>query len=343
MAIQHRKIGSQGLAVSAIGFGAMGLTAFYGDPVKEEHGISLMKRAVEIGINFFDTAESYNSKPDVNGLIRTNESLLGKAVKEIGRNRVIIATKHKPGGIEGKSCSSKSELRQVIRNSCENSLKQLGVNYIDLYYLHRMYPPPHTIEDVMTCFKELVLEGKIRYVGLSEAPPEYIRRAHIITPISAVQQEWSLIARDLEASGSIVDTCRELGIGIVAYSPLARGFLAGAYQVSRPQDNRIRVPYFNNQNWESNVQVVGKIGAMANQMGFTLGQLSLSWVMNQGDDVVAIPGTTTVQHLQENLQAAQLKLEGQTIQKLDFISKNFQGARMSEADMQGSFRHAKWD
>ena len=140
MAIQHRKIGSQGLVVSAIGFGAMGLTAFYGDPVKEEHGISLMKRAVEIGINFFDTAESYNSKPDVNGLIRTNESLLGKAVKEIGRNRVIIATKHKPGGIEGKSCSSKSELRQVIRNSCENSLKQLGVNYIDLYYLHRMYP-----------------------------------------------------------------------------------------------------------------------------------------------------------------------------------------------------------
>jgi aryl-alcohol dehydrogenase-like predicted oxidoreductase len=340
--MRRRSLGSQGLVVSTIGFGAMGLTSFYGSPVTDEEGIDILNRSVELGVNFFDTAEAY-CYTDKDGERKKNESLIGKAIRKIGRDKVVIATKHKPGGIRGLPCTNQTELRNVIRTACNDSLKTLGIDCIDLYYLHRIYPAPHTIEQVMECFKELVDEGKIKYVGLSEAPPEYIRRAHAITPISAIQQEWSIIARDLEGKGGVVDTCRELGIGIVPYSPIARGFLAGAYQNSDPKDCRANIPYLSPHNKTNNVTVVKQIEQLASDRKLSLPQLSLAWVINQGNDVVPIPGTTNVAHLEDNVKAACVKLSSNDITKLGKLGDLIRGNRMNEKDMQMSFKMAKWD
>eukprot|EP00935_MAST-01C_sp_MAST-1C-sp1_P001238 g1238.t1 len=330
---EQRRLGTQGLVCGAQGYGCMGLTAFYGKPKSDEESVALLKWCVQNGINMFDTAEAYAAKTDDGVLF--NETVLGKAVKEIGRDKVVIATKHGP-----RQGLTKEQLRPAIRDACEASLKRLGVDTIDLYYLHRMYAKPIEIEDVMLIYKELVQEGKIKYVGLSEAPPEFIRRAHAVTPISAIQQEWSLIARDLEAKGSVVDTCRELGVGIVPYSPVARGFLSGQFQEDTPNDWRSTIPYMSAENQQTNVRVVKEIEALAASKGLTLSQLSLAWVMNKGVDVVPIPGTTSLSHLEENAMAASVKLTAAEMEAIGNAAAQIKGERGDERYMSGTF-HAR--
>lgn len=309
----------------------------------DDHGVNVIKRCVDLGINLIDTAEVYRSSPNKDGQRKLNENLVGLAVQHIGRDKIVVCSKHFPGGLLGQPCTNKEELRTVIRTACENSLKALGVDYIDLYYLHRMFHAPHTIEDAMECFKELVAEGKIKYVGLSEAPPDYIRRAHAVTPISAVQQEWSLIARDLEAKGGVVDTCRELGIGIVPYSPIARGFLAGAHQDNTPKDWRASVPYLSENLRKSNVNIVKEIESLAKEKGLTLSQLSLAWVINQGDDVFPIPGTTNISHLEENAKAFNVTLTDEELQKVADAATKIKGNRGDAGYMEKTFQQQKWE
>lgn len=348
MSIPILPLGSQGLKASALGYGAMGLTAFYGAPVDDDQGVAVMKKMYELGINLIDTAEAYRCMKD--GKMVTNEALVGKAVKEIGRGNVVISTKHAPHGweklfmmLQGQKVelTKPEELRDVIRKSCEDSLKELDVDCIDLYYLHRMYQPPITIEQVMEVFKELVQEGKIKYVGLSEAPPDYIRRAHAIHPITAIQQEWSLIARDLEEEGGIVDTCRELGIGIVPYSPVARGFLSGQHQDKPAEDWRASVPFMKAENLAENSAVVKEIEAMATAKGITLSQLSLAWVCNQGKDVFPIPGTTKIPHLEDNAASAKVELTQDEMIKIEEAAKKIKGERGDERYLSMSFHGFK--
>ena len=345
MPIQVRNIGSQGLKASSLGFGAMGLTAFYGPPTSDDESMKVIKRCLDLGVNFIDTAEVYRSDAmklrekaagnpvqDDNEKPITNESVVGKAIRMFGREKFVVCTKHIPGGLLGQKCETKDDLRNVIKTACNNSLKELGIETIDLYYLHRLYPK-FQIEDVMEIFKELIDEGKIKYVGLSEAPPEIIRRAHKITPISAIQQEWSLIARDLEDKGGIVDTCRELGIGIVPYSPIARGFLTS----ERPE-GRERFPYMSKDNLEENLKVIREIEELAKQKGATISQLSLAWVINQGNDVFPIPGTTKIKHLEENIAAADIQLTSEELSKISEAAAKIKGERGNEDYMKRTFK-----
>lgn len=330
---EQRRLGTQGLQCSAQGFGCMGLTAFYGKPKSDEHCISIIKSCMSHGINMFDTAEAYAIRVD-DGKILHNESVLGKAIASIGRDKMVICTKHS----RVRAGLSAEQLRSSIRSSCSKSLKRLGIQTIDLYYLHRMYPD-QDIEDVMVCFKELVDDGLIRYVGLSEAPPSFIRRAHSVTPISAVQQEWSLIARDLEEEGGVVDTCRQLGIGIVPYSPVARGFLSGQFNSGEtPKGWRSTVPYLKQENLAQNVVVAKRIEAMASAKQLTLSQLSLAWVMNQGADVVPIPGTTSFEHLRENAMAAHVKLAKEEMEEIADAASNIIGERGDQRYMSATFK-----
>jgi len=317
----------------------MGLTAFYGPPTADDESMMVLKRCLDLGVNFIDTAEVYRTdamnlrmKTDGGEKPKTNESVVGKAIKQFGRDKFVVCTKHIPGGLLGQKCETNDDLRIVIKTACENSLKELGIETIDLYYLHRLYPK-FEIEDVMKVFKELVEEGKIKYVGLSEAPPEIIRRAHKVTPISAIQQEWSLIARDLEEKGGIVDTCRELGIGIVPYSPIARGFLTA----ERPE-GRERFPYMSKDNLADNLKVIQEIEELAKKKGATISQLSLAWVINQGNDVFPIPGTTKINHLEQNIAAADVTLTKEELSKISKAAARIKGERGNEDYMKRSFK-----
>ena len=339
MSVTNRAIGGQGLTASSLGFGAMGLTTFYGAPTPDDQCMKVMKRCLELGVNLIDTAEIYRtdagkimSGAKEDSEVITNESVVGKAVQLFGRDKFVICTKHIPGGVAGRKCESKQDLREVIKTACNNSLKQLGIDTIDLYYLHRLYSN-FEIEDVMEVFKELLEEGKILYVGLSEAPPEIIKRAHKVTPISAVQQEWSLIARDLEEQGGIVDTCRELGIGIVPYSPIARGFLT-----SEQPAGRDRFPYMSKENLPDNLKVIQEIEKLAKDKGITLSQLSLAWVINQGVDVFPIPGTTRIKHLEENVAAAGVQLSSEELRKIGEAAAKIKGERGNAEYMKRSFQ-----
>ena len=353
MPVQIRSIGSQGLKASNLGYGAMGLTVLYGPPTPDDECMKVLKRCLDLGVNLIDTAEVYrtdakklafvqnhtrekatgHSEKDDDEKPITNESVIGKAIQLFGRDKFVVCTKHIPGGLLGQKCESIDDLRTVIKTACYNSLKELGIETIDLYYLHRLYPK-FQIEVVMEVFKELIKEGKIKYVGLSEAPPEIIRRAHKITPISAIQQEWSLIARDLEEAGGIVDTCRELGIGIVPYSPIARGFLTS----QRPHAQGRDVPYMSKDNLDDNIKVIKEIEALAKQKGASISQLSLAWVINQGNDVFPIPGTTKIKHLEENIAAAKIKLTKEELAKISEAAAKIKGERGNEEKMKGSFR-----
>ena len=336
MPIEIRNIGSRGLSASSLGFGAMGLTAFYGPPTSDDESMRVIKRCLDLGVNLIDTAEVYTSNAlgstDNADKTITNESVVGKAVQLFGRDKFVICTKHIPGGMVGQKCESKEDLRNVIKTACNNSLKELGIETIDLYYLHRLYAK-FEIEDVMEIFKELIEEGKIKYVGLSEAPPAVIRRAHKITPLSAIQQEWSLIARDLEEKGGIVDTCRELGIGIVPYSPIARGFLT-----SKIPPGRERFPYMSQDNMPENLKIIQEIEALAKEKGVSLSQLSLAWVINQGHDVFPIPGTTKIAHLEENIAAANVKLTKEELTKIEEAASKLKGERGNNEYMKRSFK-----
>ncbi|KAL1196207.1 putative aldo-keto reductase 4 [Cardamine amara subsp. amara] len=309
--VKRIKLGSQGLEVSAQGLGCMGLSAFYGAPKPETDAIALLHHAINSGVTLLDTSDMYGPE--------TNEVLLGKALKDGVREKVELATKFGISYAEGKI-----EIKgdpEYVRVACEASLKRLDVSCIDLYYQHRI-DTRLPIEITMGELKKLVEEGKINYIGLSEASASTIRRAHAVHPITAVQLEWSLWTRDVEEE--IVPTCRELGIGIVAYSPLGRGFFAsGPKLVENLDKNDFRkgLPRFQQENLDHNKILYEKVCAMSEKKGCTPAQLALAWVHHQGDDVCPIPGTTKIENFNQNIGALSVKLTPEEMTELEAIAQ----------------------
>lgn len=307
--MKYRKLGS--LEVSAIGLGCMGMSAFYGDR-DESKSLNTIHYALENGVNFLDTADMYGPW--------TNEELVGKAIKG-KRDQVVLATKFgnevdEQGNRTGRINGSPDYVRRAV----EGSLKRLGVDYIDLYYQHRV-DPDTPIEDTIGAMADLVKEGKIRYIGLSEAAPETIRRATKVHPITALQTEYSLWSRDPE--DEILDTVRELGIGFVAYSPLGRGFLTGQIKSVddlETDDFRRSNPRFMGENFQKNLDVVRKVKEIADEKGVTAGQLALAWVLAQGEDIVPIPGTKHVAYLKENIAAIDIELKKDDLDRLEAVA-----------------------
>ncbi len=325
--MEARSLGSQGLRVSAQGLGCMGMSEFYGLPA-EEDGIATIHRALELGVTFFDTADMYGPF--------TNERLVGRALAG-RRDEVVLATKF--GNVRGEN-GERLGIRGdagYVRTACESSLERLGVETIDLYYQHRV-DPETPIEETVGAMAELVEAGKVRYLGLSEASAETIRRAHAVHPISALQSEYSLWTRDVE--GTILPTLRELGIGLVAYSPLGRGFLTGAIrsQADLPEQDfrRVAAPRFSEENLAHNLELVEHVEALAAGKGVTAGQLALAWVLARGDDVVPIPGTKRVAYLEQNVASADIELTVEELTALDvaFPVGAAAGGRYTEAGLQ---------
>lgn len=306
--MNQRKLGTQGLVVSSMGLGCMGMSEFYGH-ADEKESIATIHRALELGINFLDTSDMY-------GMGR-NEKLIHKAVSG-RRNDLIIATKFGVLRGEDGSFPGVSGRPEYVRKSCEGSLQRLGVDHIDLYYQHRV-DKEVPIEDTVGEMSRLVEEGKVRYLGLSEAGVDTLRRASSTYPISALQTEYSLWSRDPEEK--IIPTCRELGIGFVPYSPLGRAFLAGKIThqdgYAKEGDARIvRFPRFQGENFEKNMELVKGLKTVADRKGCTSGQLALAWVLAQGEDMAPIPGTTKIKHLEENAAAAILSLSEDELKEL---------------------------
>ena len=305
--MEKRKLGSQGLEVSELGLGCMGMSQFYG-PRDDKESAATLERAIELGINFFDTADVYG--------MGHNEELVGKALKK-RRDRVIIATKFAnqvlPDGkraINGKP--------EYVRSACEASLKRLGVDYIDLYYQHRV-DKTVPIEETVGAMGELVRQGKVRYLGLSEAGAKTIRRAHATHPISALQSEYSLWTRDYE--DEVIPTLRELRIGFVPFSPLGRGFLSGNIRELPDDDMRRRLsPRFEAENMERNLIVVDRIKEIAKEKGITPSQLALAWVLAQGNDMVPIPGTKRRTYLEENVAATKVTLSKSDLARIEEVA-----------------------
>jgi aryl-alcohol dehydrogenase-like predicted oxidoreductase len=297
--MQYRRLGKSSLIVSALGLGCMGMSEFYGAP-EEAESIATLHQAIDRGITFFDTADVY-------GMGR-NEELLGRAIVK-RRNEIIIATKfgivRDPANPSVRGVSGRPE---YVRSCCEASLKRLKISVIDLYYQHRV-DTETPIEETIGAMARLVEEGKVRYLGLSEAAPATIRRAHATHPVTALQSEYSLWSRDPE-DGALA-TCRELGIGLVPYSPLGRGFLTGQikkFEDLAADDYRRFSPRFQGENFQKNLGLVERIGEIAKEKSCTPAQLALAWVLAQGDDVVPIPGTTRRKNLDENLAALDIRL-----------------------------------
>ncbi|XP_031385756.1 perakine reductase-like [Punica granatum] len=305
--IPRVKLGTQGLDVSKLGYGCMGLTGNYNDPVPEDVGISIITEAFKRGITFFDTSDIYGNN--------TNEILVGKALKKLPREKVQLATKFGVVKIDFKGDIVVRGTREYVRSCCEASLKRLDVDYIDLYYQHRV-DTTIPIEETMEELKKLVVEGKIKYIGLSEASPETIRRAHAVHPITAVQMEWSLWTRDIEEE--IVPLCRELGIGIVPYSPIGGGFFGGkAITETIPANSLLEShPRFKGENLDKNKIFYFQIEKLAEKHGCSPAQLALSWVLHQGDDVAPIPGTTKMKNLESNIESLRLKLTGEDLKEI---------------------------
>ena len=307
--MKQRKLGSQGLMVSELGLGCMGMSEFYGTP-DEQEAIATIHRALELGVTFLDTADMYG--------VGHNEELLSKAIQD-RRDQVILATKF--GNVRGSDGSflGVNGKPDYVRSACEASLKRLGIEVIDLYYQHRV-DPDTPIEETVGAMAELVQQGKVRYLGLSEAAPETIRRAQAVHPISALQTEYSLWSREPEAE--ILPTCRELEIGFVPYSPLGRGFLTGKIRgmndLLEGDSRASRYPRFQAENMQQNLELVQRIEEMAAEKGVKPGQLALAWVLAQGEDIVPIPGTKRRTYLEENIAAAEITL---TQAELDQIAK----------------------
>jgi aryl-alcohol dehydrogenase-like predicted oxidoreductase len=323
MTTSQRSLGSNGLVVSAEGLGCMGMSEFYGLG-DEAESTATIHRALELGVNFLDTADMYGPY--------LNEELVGRAIAG-RRDEVVLATKF--GIVRGSDPSVRSIRGDgaYVKQACDASLARLGVDHIDLYYQHRS-DGNVPIEETVGAMAELVAEGKVRFLGLSEASAETLRRATAVHPIAALQSEWSLWSRDIE--GDVVDTARELGIGIVAYSPLGRGFLTG--QITAPDDFpegdfRGGLPRFQGENFAHNLELVDKVRSMAADKGCTPGQLALAWVLAQGDDVVPIPGTKRRTYLEENIAALDVQLTDADVQAIDAVFPVGAGAGDRYPDM----------
>jgi aryl-alcohol dehydrogenase-like predicted oxidoreductase len=322
--MKKRKVGKS-LEVSAIGLGCMGMSEFYGE-TDETESLETLKRAFDLGLNFFDTADMYGPF--------TNEELLGKFIKGI-RGEVVIATKfgieRDPNDWTKRGINGRPD---YVRKAAEASLKRLDIDEIDLYYQHRV-DPDVPIEDTVGEMSRLVDEGKVRFLGLSEASAETLRRAYEVHPISALQSEYSIWSRDVE--GEIIDTCGELGVTLVAYSPLGRGFLAGQFKRREDltdDDYRHTTPRFQGENFDKNIALAKKVEEMANERNCTSAQLSLAWVLAKDDNIVPIPGTKKVKRVEENVRAVDVILTENDLMELDELSESVSGTRYPAEYMQ---------
>ncbi|XP_022958734.1 perakine reductase-like [Cucurbita moschata] len=297
--IPRVKLGSQGLEVSRLGFGCAGLSGYLSAPLSHEEGCNIIKQAFIKGITFFDSSDLYGADHD-------NEIMIGKALKQLPREKIQLATKFGIVPLGGFEIAVKGT-PEYVRNCCEASLKRLQVDYIDLYYQHRV-DISVPIEETMGELKKLVEEGKIKYIGLSEASGNTIRRAHAVHPITVVQMEYSLWSRDIE--DDIIPLCRELGIGIVAYSPLGRGFFGGkAIAESLPSESSLAYhPRFSKESLEQNEAIYRRLTNLAVKHGYTTVQLALAWLLHQGIDIIPIPGTTKLGNLDSNTESLSVKL-----------------------------------
>jgi aryl-alcohol dehydrogenase-like predicted oxidoreductase len=305
--MQKRRLGTEGLEVSAQGLGCMGMSEFYGSS-DEGEAIATILRALDLGVTFLDTADMYGPF--------TNEKLVGRAIAG-RRDEVVLATKFGNQRGEDGSFLGINGKPDYVRAACDASLQRLGVEHIDLYYQHRV-DKSVPIEETVGAMAELVEQGKVRYLGLSEASPETIRRAHAVHPISALQTEYSLWTRDPE--DAVLPTVRELGIGFVAYSPLGRGFLSGA--ITKPEDLaegdfRRNNPRFQGANFDKNLELVERVREIAAERDVTPGQMALAWLLHQGEDIVPIPGTKRREYLEENAAASDISLSAEELERID--------------------------